>query len=869
MYYDSLNRYAVRGLVEVGRYYREFAQDRRFVQSAKNWIPYIQNHSNLFKYYIPSAHDYDDLREPTASELRAQCNIALGLGADGIMMYQFVSCPNTANADTAFWPQTKEIWDSNPSRNIDGGAGSLGFLDRDTLTHVGLVGRTCDWNGERKWDSTAAYLNSFLQPVGDTIKLNLDWQEAQLWSIHGMDGAGTNSTVSGVLSMRQDLPNPLDDSDSTFVLVSEFEHKTTHHRYLFVANTRTHPIEGHRHITVKLAPSAGEFAQWRVTNVMTNDIWIVEGSDDPDDYTRANGFTDYYAPGAAALFRLEPMADWNLEFDGVCLQGSMYIEPEAILISEYDQLRFDTGKGIVCEGYYRASHSTFECCDTEQRWCGIQARDEGTIEVNNCALDNTTVGVSVGSLAYGELYQTTFTNSTIAIANLGGYLSTSFTTAPTCDDLYLLSAGYSMSCSNDIAQKSAALAAQDIGVLGFTGVARLDHSRIEGFATGVLALMGSVNGDPINPAFNRIDAQDAVLHIPWWSVNGAIDFGDAAGAPGAMNCFILQNTLNGSHAIGLGGTIQAVENYWEPSPPIFMGSVNAADTLQTCPALFTAPRTSFSKSTAGGAPVARSRVRDAFLDSNYVLLRQALGGILASRTTVIDRGDLDLLRSHILFIPGFEDLRDTLAMHLLSVPDLKSKLLAAEVLAEGGRFREAYEVIQAWSFSGSRGLQTHALLCTALFAPLAMNGGYRIGLQAVQEISNIVGNDSTMRPLFDLYPKLFGGLRIARSDSTTPKTHATTSILERIIPRNVEMGQNYPNPFSSVTSFTFKLPDTREVKLSVHDMLGREVAVVKQGMLDRGVHSAVLHAGRLSAGMYLYRLQAGTEVVQGRMVLLR
>jgi hypothetical protein len=52
-------------------------------------------------------------------------------------------------------------------------------------------------------------------------------------------------------------------------------------------------------------------------------------------------------------------------------------------------------------------------------------------------------------------------------------------------------------------------------------------------------------------------------------------------------------------------------------------------------------------------------------------------------------------------------------------------------------------------------------------------------------------------------------------------------------------------------------------------MLGREVAVVKQGMLDRGVHSAVLHAGRLSAGMYLYRLQAGTEVLQRRMVLVR
>jgi hypothetical protein len=83
------------------------------------------------------------------------------------------------------------------------------------------------------------------------------------------------------------------------------------------------------------------------------------------------------------------------------------------------------------------------------------------------------------------------------------------------------------------------------------------------------------------------------------------------------------------------------------------------------------------------------------------------------------------------------------------------------------------------------------------------------------------------------------------------------------------MGQNYPNPFSTVTSFTFKLPDTREVKLTVHDMLGREVAVVKQGMLDRGVHSVVLHVGQLKAGVYMYRLCAGADVLSGKMLLVR
>jgi hypothetical protein len=35
----------------------------------------------------PNAWDGDPLREPTAAEVRVQCNFALAYGADGIMFY--------------------------------------------------------------------------------------------------------------------------------------------------------------------------------------------------------------------------------------------------------------------------------------------------------------------------------------------------------------------------------------------------------------------------------------------------------------------------------------------------------------------------------------------------------------------------------------------------------------------------------------------------------------------------------------------------------------------------------------------------------------------------------------------------------------
>ena len=877
-YHHSLNQYVNRGFVDQSRYFLLYANKRLQFGHQYSWLPYIENHTNMLHGNVPPYHDFDDLREPTAAELRHQCNMALAFGSDGLLFYQFVSCPNTNVGDRPFWPPDKTTWRNDSATgspiDVDGNAGNLGFLDGDPITHVGLVERTCDWNGESKWDSTATYLHSFLQPVGDTIKQNLEWREAKVWSIRNMSGAGTNTTVSEVLSMRQDMPNPIDDADSTFVLVSEFEHKITHERYLFVANGRTHPIEGHRHITVKLSPSAGSEYQWKVTNVQTGDIWIVRPNATPDTTSTTNGFTDYFAPGSAALYRLEPFADETLDFNGECLAGSIFIEPAATLRTKYtDELYFHATKYICCHGEFWSDGTTFGPCDMEQQWFGIQVRDSGYASVENSMISGSFWGVVSGSDALAYITNSSFLTTGYALVNLGGTLSSFGSNAWNCDRSYAVSAGYSTRLSHDISNQSLMLTPYDIGVSHWgTGYTIMGDSRCTDFTVGIHCTFGTVfaggywNWGYWDRGYNRIEAKDVVLQT---EAGGQIIFGDAAGSGSAMNCFILQNATTGAHAIDNGGGIFAPSNYWEPSPAIIIGNVDTTACLSSCPVPFAPTTNSLSKSMAASAPVARGAIRQALRDSNFVLLRRLLSNALASTNSVIDREDQDLLRLHILRIPGFEELRDTLVIHLLSVPDLRSKLVAAEVLAEAGRFREAYDITQSWSFAGSRELHTHALLCTALYAPLAIIGGYNVGLQAIQDIKNMVGNDSTLLDMFALYPMLYSRLNRPRRNSQIPKTHVATSILDRVIPSTIEIGCNYPNPFTTLTSFTFKLPVACEVRLTVHDMLGREVAVLREGPMDRGIHSAVLHAERLTAGMYLFRLQAGAEVRQGKMVLVR
>ncbi len=93
-------------------------------------------------------------------------------------------------------------------------------------------------------------------------------------------------------------------------------------------------------------------------------------------------------------------------------------------------------------------------------------------------------------------------------------------------------------------------------------------------------------------------------------------------------------------------------------------------------------------------------------------------------------------------------------------------------------------------------------------------------------------------------------------------------------PADFELAQNYPNPFNSGTAIGFALPAAAEVELSVHDLLGQQVATLIQGRRPAGAYTA-LWDGRhqsgqdLASGLYFYRLRAGQQVQTRKLLLLR
>jgi PKD repeat protein len=89
------------------------------------------------------------------------------------------------------------------------------------------------------------------------------------------------------------------------------------------------------------------------------------------------------------------------------------------------------------------------------------------------------------------------------------------------------------------------------------------------------------------------------------------------------------------------------------------------------------------------------------------------------------------------------------------------------------------------------------------------------------------------------------------------------------VPRTVSLSQNFPNPFNPETVIRWEIPARGEVRLSVFDLLGREVEVLVDDILEGGVHTIRFGAGTLPSGIYVYRLQAGGREISRRMTLLR
>lgn len=90
-----------------------------------------------------------------------------------------------------------------------------------------------------------------------------------------------------------------------------------------------------------------------------------------------------------------------------------------------------------------------------------------------------------------------------------------------------------------------------------------------------------------------------------------------------------------------------------------------------------------------------------------------------------------------------------------------------------------------------------------------------------------------------------------------------------VIPKSFGVSQNYPNPFNPVTKINFDVPKNSPVKISVFDMLGREIEVIVNTQLTAGRYNVEWNAVNYSSGIYFYRISASDFTETRKMILVK
>jgi hypothetical protein len=87
---------------------------------------------------------------------------------------------------------------------------------------------------------------------------------------------------------------------------------------------------------------------------------------------------------------------------------------------------------------------------------------------------------------------------------------------------------------------------------------------------------------------------------------------------------------------------------------------------------------------------------------------------------------------------------------------------------------------------------------------------------------------------------------------------------------NFSLDQNYPNPVqlsknsSASTVIQYQLETSQRIKLSLFDVLGRQIRVIESGLRGPGIHRIFIDVSNLANGTYFYQLQTsgGRQVRQ-------
>jgi hypothetical protein len=100
-------------------------------------------------------------------------------------------------------------------------------------------------------------------------------------------------------------------------------------------------------------------------------------------------------------------------------------------------------------------------------------------------------------------------------------------------------------------------------------------------------------------------------------------------------------------------------------------------------------------------------------------------------------------------------------------------------------------------------------------------------------------------------------------------TNLPDIVESEIIPEQLVLFQNFPNPFNPETTIKFGLPQQEHISLKIYDILGREVRTLLDEVMDEGTYRIRFNSLGLASGIYIYRISSNNSSASRKMIILR
>ncbi len=111
--------------------------------------------------------------------------------------------------------------------------------------------------------------------------------------------------------------------------------------------------------------------------------------------------------------------------------------------------------------------------------------------------------------------------------------------------------------------------------------------------------------------------------------------------------------------------------------------------------------------------------------------------------------------------------------------------------------------------------------------------------------------------------------RLKQIDFNGTYEYSSEIQINKTVPSDFSLLQNFPNPFNPSTQINFSIPQTSLVVLKVYDVTGREVATLLNQNKPAGSYTLNFNAAKFASGIYYYTITAGSFSSTKKMILMK